>query len=266
MLNNTMPKNGIALGGGGARGLAHIGVLKALDELHIPIHFISGTSIGAIIGAAYASCAFDKALSWVSVSNWRKLPGLFIDFHFSKKAFIRGDRIEKFFREMILVKSFEELSIPLVVISTDLMQGREIAIKSGDLHTAIRASMSVPGVFSPVCRDGHILVDGGLVNPIPANACRDLGADRVIAVDLNSLDDIEKEVDFAKLNIFSVVDETFRVVMNIASSRFSISRADILLQPPLGGISFFDFHKADEIVRIGYEYTMDSQKELLGMI
>ena len=261
-----MLKNGIALGGGGARGLAHVGVIKALEELCIPIHFISGTSIGAIIGGAYASSAFDKALTWVSVSNWRKLPKLFLDLHLSKKALIRGDKIEKFFREMILVKSFEELSIPLAVISTDLMQGKEIVIKSGDLHSAIRASMSVPGVFSPVARDGHILVDGGLVNPIPVNACRDLGADRVIAVDLNSMDDSEKAVDFAKLNIFSVVDETFRVVMNIASARSFASPPDILLQPPLGEISFFDFHKANEIVRIGYEYTMDRQKEIVGLM
>lgn len=255
-------KLGIVLGGGGARGFAHIGVIKALEELRVPINFISGTSIGAIIGGAYAAGAFDKALSWVAMPNWRKLPRLFIDFHLSKKALIRGDRIEKFFREMLPVESFEEVNIPLAVVGTDLMCGKEVVMKTGDLHSAIRASMSVPGVFNPVQRDGHVLIDGGLVNPLPINVCSDLGADKIIAVDLNSKDGIDDDVDYMALNIFSVVDETFRVVMNIAGSRTEVSDADIILRPPLSEVSFFDFHKAKRIVKIGYEYTMDKQGEL----
>lgn len=259
-----MLKNGIALGGGGARGLAHIGVIKALGELRIPIHCVSGTSIGAIIGGAYVVGAFDKALSWVTAPNWKKLPKLFMDFHLSKKALIRGDRIEKFFREMLPVDSFEDLSIPFAVVGTELTRGNEVVMKTGNLHSAIRASMSVPGVFSPVQREGLVLIDGGLVNPLPVNVCRDLGADKIIAVDLNA-NDGKNEIEYNALNILSVVDETFRVVMNIAGRRACTQSPTVILRPPLRGVSFFDFHKADKIVKIGYEYTMDRKDMLIAM-
>ena len=109
----------------------------------------------------------DKAEKWVSTPNWKKLPKLFLDLHLSKKALTRGDKIEKFFREMIGAKTFEELNLPFAAIATDLMTGEEVVLRKGDVHTAIRASMSIPGVFCPVMRDGKVLVDGGLVNPLP---------------------------------------------------------------------------------------------------
>ena len=127
----------------------------------------------------------DKAEQWASAPNWKKLPKLFLDLHLSKKALIRGDKIEKFFREMITSKTFDELNLPFAAVATDLMSGEEVVLRKGDVHTAIRASMSIPGVFCPVERDGKVLVDGGLVNPLPIEVCRQLGADKVIAVDLN---------------------------------------------------------------------------------
>ena len=260
-----MKKLGLALGGGGARGLAHIGVIKALKELNVPIHCVAGTSIGAIIGGAFAAGIMDKAEQWASAPNWKKLPKLFLDLHLSKKALIRGDKIEKFFREMITVKTFDELNLPFAAVATDLMSGEEVVIRKGDVHTAIRASMSIPGVFSPVERDGKVLVDGGLVNPLPIEVCRQLGADKVIAVDLNCRGLDEPTKAYGALNVFSVIDETFRVVMNIAQKRyFPIPTPDIVLQPPVGDISILDFHKADKLVEIGYQYTITEWQRFIG--
>ena len=261
-----MKKLGLALGGGGARGLAHIGVIKALKELNVPIHFVTGTSIGAIIGGAFAAGILEKAEKWVSVPNWKKLPKLFLDFHLTKKALIRGDKIEKFFREMIAAETFDELDLPFAAVATDLMTGEEIVLREGDVHTAIRASMSIPGVFCPVERDGKVLVDGGLVNPLPIDACRELGADKVIAVDLNCRDQNDPIKAYDALNVLSIIDETFRVVMNIAQKRYvPIPTPDIVLQPPVGDVGVFDFHKADTLVNIGYEYTISEWQRLIGV-
>lgn len=261
-----MKKLGLALGGGGARGLAHIGVIKALKELNVPIHYVTGTSIGAIIGGAFAAGIMEKAEKWVSAPNWKKLPKLFLDLHLSKKALIRGDKIEKFFREMIPAKSFEELDLPFAAVATDLMTGEEVVIRDGDVHMAIRASMSIPGVFCPLERNGKVLVDGGLVNPLPIEVCRDLGADKVIAVDLNCRGQSEPIKAYGALNVFSIIDETFRVVMNIAQKRhFPAPTPDIVLQPPVGDISILDFHKADTLVNIGYEYTISEWQRFIGV-
>lgn len=249
-------KIGLALGGGGARGIAHIGVIKALQELRIPIHCVAGTSIGAIVGGAYAAGAIDRAYKWVSEPNWRKLPRIFVDLHLSKKALIRGERIERFLRNMLPVSKFEELLIPFAAVATDLMSAEAIVLRSGDLCSAIRASMAVPGVFSPINRDGRVLIDGGLVDPLPVKVCADLGADMVIAVDLNNRGSNESMVDYPSLNVFSVIDETFRIVMNVARQRSLNASPSIMLTPSLLGIRFFDFHKARRIVEMGYAHAM----------
>lgn len=260
-------KLGLALGGGGARGLAHIGIIKALNELKIPIHCVAGTSIGAIVGGVFAADRMDKAMEWVLAPNWKKLIRLFLELHLSKKALIRGDKIEKFFREMIPVNRFEELEVPFAVVATDLMTGGEIVLCKGDVHSAIRASMSIPGVFCPVLYEGRILVDGGLINPLPIKVCRQFKADKVIAVDLNFRCEDNSSRPYGAMNMFSVMDETFRVVMNMAQKSYRpISLLDIVLQPPLKDISIFDFHKADEIVNIGYEYAINEKDRLIRFV
>ena len=127
-------------------------------------------------------------------------------------------------------------------------------------------SMSIPGVFCPLERNGKVLVDGGLVNPLPIEVCRDLGADKVIAVDLNCRGQSEPIKAYGALNVFSIIDETFRVVMNIAQKRhFPAPTPDIVLQPPVGDISILDFHKADTLVNIGYEYTISEWQRFIGV-
>ena len=257
-------KVGLALGGGGARGFAHLGVIKALRELEVPIHCVAGTSIGAIAGGVLAAGTLDRALEWAAEPNWKKLPKLFLDPHLSLKALFGGRRIEKLLRQMVPAATFEELSLPFAAVATDLMSGEEVAMRRGDVQSAMRASMAVPGLFCPVARDGRVLVDGGMVNPVPVSVCRQLGADKVIAVDLNRRGRDEPARDYGDLNVFSVIDETCKVVMKVASSRACPYDApDLLLAPPVGNVKMFDFHKAAELVATGYDYALTEEWDRL---
>mgnify|MGYP002515847774 CR=1 FL=1 len=256
-------KIGLALGGGGARGLADLGILKALREMNIPIYCVAGTSIGAIIGGVFASGRLDPLLAWSAESNWRKLPELFLDPHLTSKSLISGDRIAKFLRRMIPPATFKDLSVPLAVVATDLQSGEEVVIREGALHSAIRASMSIPGIFSPVEREGRILVDGGMVDPLPVSICRQMGADCVIAVDLNVQRTSPNALDYNRLNILSVIDETFRVVMNIARKRrHPDDEPDLLLVPPVQDAKLLDFHKSARLVTAGYDYAWREEARL----
>ncbi len=177
-------KIGLALGSGSARGLAHIGVIRAIEEAGIRIDMVAGTSIGALIGAAYATGRLDE-LEQDFRSIDRKRIGALLDPVLPWSGFIDGKKIAQFVRSHVSLKAVEQLPIPFCAVATELSSGQEMVIREGDLIDAVRASISVPGIFSPVRWKNRILVDGGLVNPVPVSAVRALGADIVIAVDLN---------------------------------------------------------------------------------
>jgi len=177
-------KVGLALGSGSARGWAHIGVIKALTEAGICVDYVSGTSIGAVVGAVYASGRIDSFKDVVLQLDWKKIAFL-LDVVFPKSGLIDGNKIAEFIRSHVGEKKIENLSLPFCAVSTDLATGKEVIIKDGDIIEAVRASISVPGVFTPIRKNGVILVDGGLVNPVPVSVVRQMGADLVIAVDLN---------------------------------------------------------------------------------
>ena len=179
-------KIGLALGGGGVRGFAHLGVVRALRQLGVDIHCIAGTSMGAIIGGVIAAGAEQNADRWVEAPDWKKLPSLFLELCFPWRSLIRGRKIERFLRDTIPIGNFSDLKMPFAVVATDYNNGSQVVLQEGDVHTAIRASMSIPGVFEPIDIGGCVLVDGGLVNPVPIDVCRALGADSVIAVDVNA--------------------------------------------------------------------------------
>jgi NTE family protein len=190
-------KIGLALGSGSARGWAHIGVIESLTEAGIKIDCIAGTSIGALVGAVFASGKIDKLKEIILQLDWKQILSFF-DIVFPKSGLIDGKKVSDFIRKHIQEKSFVELSIPFCAVSTDLSTGQEVIIDEGDVIEAVRASISVPGIFTPVKKDDIILVDGGLVNPVPVNVVRDMGADFVIAVDLNH-DIIEKKRSIKRL-------------------------------------------------------------------
>ena len=177
-------KIGLALGSGSARGWAHIGVIEALSEADIQIDYVAGTSVGAVVGAVYASGKIHSFEEVVLQLDWKKVVS-FLDVVFPKSGLIDGNKIADFVRAHVEEKNIENLPLPFRAISTDLATGNEVVFQEGDIIEAVRASISIPGIFTPLRKDDMILVDGGLVNPVPVSVVREMGADLVIAVDLN---------------------------------------------------------------------------------
>lgn len=177
-------KIGLALGSGSARGWAHIGVVQALSEAGIHIDYITGTSIGSVVGAVYASGNINTLQEVVLQLDWKQI-AYFFDVVLPKSGLIDGKKLSAFVRSHVNRINIEDLPIPFCTVSTDLTTGEEVIIQSGDIIDAVRASISVPGIFTPVKKNGAFLVDGGLVNPVPVSVTRQMGADFVIAVDLN---------------------------------------------------------------------------------
>jgi len=175
---------GLALGSGSARGWAHIGVIRALAEAGIRVDCVAGTSIGALVGAVYAAGKMDTLEDIVLHLDWKQVLSFF-DVVFPRSGLIDGKTVADSIRGRVQERHIEELPLPFCAVSTDLGTGREVVLRSGDLIEAVRASISVPGIFTPVRKNGTILVDGGLVNPVPVSVARDMGADFVIAVNLN---------------------------------------------------------------------------------
>jgi NTE family protein len=178
------PRIGLALGSGSARGLAHIGVLRALKEARIEIDVVAGTSMGAVIGAVFAAGKLDGLSARLRNLDWPGIVAL-LDPVFPRSGLIDGQRVAQFVRAHVPSAHIENLLLPFAAVATDLMTGEEVVATAGDLTEAVRASIAVPGIVTPVRSNGRILVDGGLVNPVPVSVARAMGADLVIAVDLN---------------------------------------------------------------------------------
>ncbi|HPC73835.1 MAG TPA: patatin-like phospholipase family protein [Syntrophales bacterium] len=179
------PKIGLALGSGSARGLSHIGVIRGLQEANIPIDVVCGSSMGALVGGAFASGKLDvmeqimRRLSWAEFLQFMELP-------LPRSGLIDGDKIAQYMRDRLADVNIEDLPIPYGAVATDLASGQEVWLQKGSLINAIRASISMPGMFTPLKRDGLLLADGGLVNPVPVSLCRALGAQIVIGVNPNT--------------------------------------------------------------------------------
>jgi NTE family protein len=178
------PKVGLALGSGSARGLAHLGVIRAIEEAGIEVCCIAGTSIGALIGAIHAAGKLDELETAFRGFDWKKTASFF-DVVMPKSGLLDGAKVGELVRAHIHAEAIEMLNKPFAAVATDIVSGEEVVIRSGDVIEAVRASISVPGIFTPVRSNGRILVDGGLTNPVPVSAVRAMGADIVIAVDLN---------------------------------------------------------------------------------
>ncbi|MBW6510211.1 MAG: patatin family protein [Desulfuromonadales bacterium] len=175
---------GLAMGSGSARGLAHLGVIRALEEAGIRVDFVAGTSIGALIGAIYAAGKLNELETTFQDFDWKKIASFF-DVVFPRSGLIDGAKVSELVRAHIRADTIEALPIPFCAVATDIQTGEEVAIRQGDVIEAVRASISVPGIFTPVRSNGRILADGGLTNPVPVSVVRAMGADIVIAVDLN---------------------------------------------------------------------------------
>lgn len=249
-------KIGLALGGGGARGLAHLGVYQRLTELGVPVHCVAGTSIGAIAGAIIAAGRLERALGWCAEPDWKKFPRLVFETRLTSKALTTGRQVERLLAELIETADFADLAIPFAAVAADLNTGEEVVMREGNLLSAVRASMSIPGVFRPVERAGRVLVDGQLVNPVPISVCRAMGADTVIAVDINPPNDPGGAKALDDLNIVDIMMGTLTILnCELTRRAFVENPPDVLIRPPVGGVMALDFRRAGRLVEIGRKAT-----------
>jgi NTE family protein len=275
------PLIGLALGSGSARGWAHIGAIRALEERGIKPDLVCGTSVGALVAAAYASGELDRLEKWVTALAWTTVVRL-MDLTW-RGGLIRGNRLFALLRTMFEDREIDDLPIPYGAIATELYSGRELWLRHGKVFDAVRASCAMPGLFTPVLRDNVVLVDGGLVNPVPVSMCRALGADLVIAVDLSwgklgpyrergravaprdvpgwlarlrpgwvEKKEGEAEPRETIPSIFEVFSTSLDVVeMRVARSRLSGDPADVLLTPLLPDFATMDYHRGKEAIDEG---------------
>ena len=192
-MTEKLRKIGLALGSGSARGWSHIGVIRGLQEANIAIDIVCGSSIGALVGGAFAAGKLDDAERLIRNLAWSDVLG-FMEVPVPRSGVINSEKIAQYLRERIGDPNIEDLPIPYAAVATDLTSGQEVWIRQGSLIEAIRASISMPGMFTPCFRDGRLLVDGGLINPIPVSLCRSMGAHTVIAVNPNTDIKIQYEI------------------------------------------------------------------------
>lgn len=260
----TRKKIGLALGSGGVRGLVHVGVLKVLIENNIPIDYIAGTSIGAWVGAHYALFQDIKKLEEFTVGKRQEKLLSFIDTSFSG-GLVKGKKLEKLLNVWLDNSDFKDLRIPLSIIATDLIKAEPYIFKSGSLAFAARASMAIPAFFKPISWEDKVLVDGGLTNPVPDDIVKEMGADIVIAVNLNNF---QTPIQFKKKEP-SVSEVTLRTneVIQCYLAKYSLKSADIVIQPPLDKHSswkrYFINGEGEDIVKIGEEAMRAALPELL---
>ena len=249
-------KIGIALGGGAARGYAHVGVLKAIDELDIKISHITGTSIGSFIGAIYASGNIKKLEEEILDKRSFMRDVLFkLDPIFPKLSVMNGNEVIKVFKKITNISTFEELNIPLTTVSTDIINNKKIESNSGDLIQAIRASIAIPGVLKPIKINGKLCLDGGLIDPVPLESIKNMGAEKTIAVNLYGLKSNEKQEH--KYNIIDIIDRSAKVILNnVTHLSFKNGMPDILIEPPIDQFKGWDFHKGKELIDLGYDEAM----------
>ncbi len=237
------PSIGLALGGGFARGIAHIGVIKVLEEENIPVQFVAGTSVGALIGAAYCSGLSCDELHEIAMQVRFKH---FASWTLSRYGFASNQRMIGFLNRILKVKTFEELRIPLAVTATDFSTGKGVVFRSGPLVDPVRASCAYPGMFLPVKIDGRMLIDGMLAHAVPSVPLREMGAGRVLAVHLKG-NWINGE---GPRHLFDVIGQCFAIAQEKTSDRWK-QAADLVIEPDVTGFKYDDFERTAELIRAG---------------
>ena len=241
------PRLGLALGGGAARGFAHIGVIQVLEEAGIKPDLVVGTSAGSLVAALYANGKTSAELANLALTMDE---GSITDWAFPSRGLIRGEALARFVRDQTGNKLIEQMMMPLGIVATDLDSGIGMLFQRGDTGTAVRASSSVPAVFQPVKIGDREYVDGGLVSPVPVRYARQMGAEMVIAVDISSPPDGAATDGTMKLLL-----QTF-AIMGKSINRFELREADVVVRPPLIGVSSADFTSRVRAIRSGRETAL----------
>lgn len=276
------PRVGLVLGGGAARGWAHIGVIRGLEEAGIRPDLVCGTSVGALVGAAYAAGELDRFETWLRGVGLRDVVA-FMDLGLTGGV-IKGERLMDFFRRTFVDRPIEELALPFGAVATALQTGAEVWLRSGSTVEAVRASIALPGLFTPVWREELMLVDGGLVNPVPVSLGRAMGADILIAVDLSSdilgrhlrqdpgpaappsrmgewMKKLQDGLGLARgdaagtprlPSVLDIVASSLNVMqVRITRSRMAGEPPDVVIAPRLAHLALLDFHRAAEAIEEG---------------
>jgi len=280
---NNRPKIGLALGGGAAKGLAHIGVLKALEEAGIQIDYIAGSSMGALVGAAYAAGINIDTLEQIALeTDWKDLAMLF-DPTLPASGIINGRRVSEFLQSLYGSRAIEDLPIPFAATAANIISGKKYVLNRGNLVTAVRTSISIPVVFTPLKYDDQYLVDGGLIDPVPINVVRSMGADYIIAVNVlvppsdpwehpgnftinaDSIHAINKESwfpfgrngrnnDSNRPGLLQIMHKTITISQaRLAQLQIELEQPDLLIEPPTSAIKAWDFRRGKEAIKIGYD-------------
>jgi NTE family protein len=278
------PKIGLALGSGVVRGWAHIGVIRALVKHGFKPDIIAGTSVGALAGAAYATDKLDELEDWARDLTRMRLMK-YMDLHVKTGGLLGGRRLYKLLREHWGDTMIEELPVKFVAVASDMVTGHEVWLRSGDLVQAMRASFALPGIFPPMKYSNRLLVDGALVNPVPVSVCQALGANMIIAVNLNGdvigkarkpgksyptvagfdpLTDMQGSGEAPGIaqrlfrrnpdspSVFGVLASAMNIIQDrLARSRLAGEPPDVMIAPRIGHIGLMEFEKVDELIRLG---------------
>ncbi|MCM2263597.1 MAG: patatin-like phospholipase family protein [Desulfuromonadales bacterium] len=255
------PKVALVLGGGAARGFAHIGVIRALEQEKIPVDLVVGTSVGSLIGAIYAHDRNSFELEWTAfalekddIFDYGLLNA------FTGMGAAKGEKLESFVKSKVPVANIEELKVPFAAVATDLNRGTRVILDTGSVGRAVRASSALPGVFQPVEHQGRLLVDGGVSDNVPASVAREKGADIVIAVDIG------KQV--SNFNIVDIIDVMLQsiTVMSSENAKFRKQEADILIAPNIGDVGMLDFTQKKRCMQAGVDATQKMMPEIKAKI
>lgn len=274
--SETSPRAALALGGGAARGWAHIGVLRALEELGIKPDIIVGTSIGAVVGGCYVADHLDALEAFARGMSLSRILGC-LDLSFSGAGLMSGRKIRHELNKYMKDVKIEEIERRFTAVATELGTGQEVWLSEGGLVEAMHASFAIPGVFQPVEIGGRWFMDGACVNPVPVSACRALGADIVIAVTVNGSRaksvakgvaeggevGLSGAIDGAPVtampSMFNVMLEAFNATLEtITQTRLTHEQPDVILSPSVGQIGMFDFHRAEEAILAGYDTAIET--------
>ena len=251
------PTIGIALGSGAARGLAHIGVLSALEENGIEVDCVAGSSAGALIGSVYCCGIKPERIRNIASQIDRKL---WMDVTIPKKGFIKGDSVEEIVRLLTRNRNIEELEKKLAIVATDLRTAKKYIFREGPIYKAVRASISIPGVFIPVKHNDMLLVDGGVIDRVPATIVKDMGVDIVLAVDVGF------NTNQGKINnIFDIILQSIDVMAKQILSKDTI-QADVLIEPDVEHIFSSRFDMVDECYALGYQATIEKIDDIKKVI
>lgn len=256
-LEGPRPKIALVLGGGAARGFAHVGVIRALEQEKIPIDLIVGTSVGSLIGAIYASDMNSFELEWTAfalekddVFDYALMSAI------TGMGLAKGDKLEDFVKRKIAVPNIENLKLPFAAVATDLNRGTRVVLDRGSVAKAVRASSAIPGVFTPVEYQGKVLVDGGVMDNIPIAVAREKGVDIVIAVDIS-----ENVTNFNITNLVDVMLQSVNI-MFAENVGYRKKNADVLITPAVGNVGMLDFTQKKRCMQAGIEATQKAMPEI----